>query len=114
MSDTTMDQKIELVNQIRQQYDRNRSDLYRREKLLYGRDIDPEESRIFPEGTLRLRIFAACLLFCMVVAADHYHYSLDGKTAGQLFEAIRQENTFVEKAIDYLEKIESNGWQAPS
>ncbi len=37
MSDISMEQKLELVNQIRSQYHRNQSDLMNREQILYGR-----------------------------------------------------------------------------
>ena len=39
MSDFSVEQKLELVQQVRSQYYRNQSDLMNREQILYGRTL---------------------------------------------------------------------------
>ena len=91
MSGVTAEQKLQLVQQIRQQYRRNRYDMNSREQILYGstndnyaieEDFDQEAQ---PVSSLGPRTVLAILLFAAVVILDTNGLSIGEFTAEKLF-----------------------------
>lgn len=92
MSGVTAEQKLQLVQQIRQQYRRNRCDMSSREQILYGRtddNYDPEEDAFgqeaVPVSSLGPRTVLAILLFAAVVILDANGLSIGEFTSEKLF-----------------------------
>ena len=92
MSGVTAEQKLQLVQQIRQQYRRNRCDMSSREQILYGRtndNYDPEEDAFdqeaVPVSSLGSRTVLAILLFAAVVILDANGLSIGEFTSEKLF-----------------------------
>ena len=93
MSGVTAEQKLQLVQQIRQQYRRNRYDMNSREQILYGstkndnyamedEDFDQEAQ---PVSSLGPRTVLAILLFAAVVILDANGISIGEFTSEKLF-----------------------------
>lgn len=92
MSGVTAEQKLQLVQQIRQQYRRNRYDMNSREQILYGstsenyaledEDFDSEAQ---PVSSLGSRTVLAILLFAAVVVLDTNGLSIGEFTSEKLF-----------------------------
>lgn len=92
MSGVTAEQKLQLVQQIRQQYRRNRYDMSSREQILYGSTSDnyAMEDENFdqeapPASSLGLRTVLAILLFAAVVILDANGLSIGELTSERLF-----------------------------
>lgn len=92
MSGVTAEQKLQLVQQIRQQYRRNRCDMSSREQILYGStnsNYDPEEDAFdqdaLPVSSLGPRTVLAILLFAAVVILDANGLSIGEFTSEKLF-----------------------------
>ena len=117
MSDVTMDQKLQLVQQVRARYHEDQFDLSNRERILYRRsDITPVRTQSgnpygdpngSPYGELmppaegpvsffRIRFFIAALLLTVVILMDKNGIAVAGITADKIFQAISD---------DYEEKI---------
>ncbi len=114
MSDfTTMEKKLQLVQQVRSRYNENQYDMSNRERLLYGRTSaagkpDYNQSLYYDENVLpdsegdsvssfKLRFFIALVLFGIVVFMDRSHVAIGGITSEKLYGMI---------SADYEEKIE--------
>ncbi len=100
MSDTTVEKKLELVQQIRSQYNKNQFDLLNREQILYGRTMPRESSYTYENpaeetepirSTFKLRLFAAGILFVLIVALDVTGKSLAGLKAQQIFTILAKD-----------------------
>lgn len=92
MSGVTAEQKLQLVQQIRQQYRRNRYDMSSREQILYGSTGDnyaPEDEDFDreapPVSSLGPRTVLAILLFAAVVLLDVNGLSIGEFTSEKLF-----------------------------
>ncbi len=92
-----MEQKLQLVQQIRSRYHENQYDLSNREKILYGRTgavqpgslyPEPELEQPHPSSLFRVRLLMALLLFGLVVAMDMGGFQIAGLTADRILEAI--------------------------
>ncbi len=114
MSDfTTMEKKLQLVQQVRSRYNENQYDMSNRERLLYGRTSaagkpDYNQSLYYDENVLpdsdgdsvssfKLRFFIALVLFGIVVFMDRSHVAIGGISSEKLYGMI---------SADYEEKIE--------
>ncbi len=100
MSDTTVEKKLELVQQIRSQYNKNQFDLLNREQILYGRTMPREQpytydnptEEVIPVGsTFKLRLFVAGILFVLIIALDVTGKSLAGLETGKIFTILAQD-----------------------
>ncbi len=100
MSDTTVEKKLELVQQIRYKYNKNQFDLLNREQILYGRTMPRESSYTYENpaeetepvrSTFKLRLFAAGILFVLIVALDITGKSLAGLETKQFFAILAQD-----------------------
>lgn len=117
MSDITMEQKLQLVQQVRSRYHENQSDLSSRERILYGKtgaapgragypppyedtygnSFDgsiPEDS---PFTFFRLRFLLAMVLLALVILMDKNDIDVAGISSEKIFEMI---------SADYESKIE--------
>ena len=74
MNDITVDKKLQLINQVRSQYNKDQYDLQHREQLLYGRTSERRRPETEAAGVtnyevtgrvspLRIRLLAALGLF---------------------------------------------------
>lgn len=108
MSNFTVDKKLELMRQIRSRYQKDRSDMFRREQLLYGRtsvypsdeigmrEMDELEDEGEPIQTFPLRILLAVALFLLIIICD---------MSGKSFLGIRAEQCFYAISADYEKSI---------
>ncbi|MDE6014572.1 MAG: hypothetical protein K2H41_02560 [Acetatifactor sp.] len=100
MSNFTVNKKMELMRQIRSRYQKDRSDLFRREQLLYGRtsvypweeigmnDLEDEGE---PIQTFPLRALLAIVLVLLIIICDMSGKSFLGIRADQCFSAISED-----------------------
>lgn len=114
MGDTTMEQKLQLLRQVRSRYEEDQYDMSNRERILYGRtSITPEKMggaslygdsyrEGLPEGQMpssfRLRLFLAIFLVMTVIVMDKNDMTLAGITPEKIYEVI---------SADYEEAIEA-------
>lgn len=103
MSDITVEKKMQLIQQVRSQYNRNQNDLMNRERILYGRTStiyndneqpvisSQEKEGMVVHGTFRLRFFLSVVLVVAVVIFDKNNTSLFGITTNQIFESIAKD-----------------------
>ncbi len=94
MSDVTVEQKLQLVQQIRSRYSENQYDIRNRERILYEQDYTGQDA---PGFRLRLRFLLAGLFFAALVAMDKSHIKVAGITAEMVQRVI---------SADYGEKID--------
>ena len=115
MSETTMEQKLQLVRQVRSRYHENQYDLSNRERILYGKtSIVPSRAGYMspydegygdpylPEGQpvpfSKLRLWLALFLVTAVILLDQNGTEVAGITAEKIFEVI---------SADYEEVLET-------
>lgn len=112
MSDFSVEQKLELVQQVRSRYYRNQSDLMNREQILYGKALTrtPEtefhqpqlssqttQEPLITDNTVKLRYALAAVLMLLIILFDRSGTTIAGISMQQVFSAI--ENDY-EEAID--------------
>ena len=116
MSDVSMEQKLQLVQQVRSRYHENQYDLYNRERIIYGKTTLPSEKpgysaypaygdtygEMLPPGErpvsfFKLRLFIAVFLLAAVVIMDKNDMKIAGISTDTIFQMISD---------DYEEKIE--------
>ncbi|MCI8529130.1 MAG: hypothetical protein HFH82_08285 [Lachnospiraceae bacterium] len=109
----SMDQKLQLIRQIRYRYQENQYDMSNRERILYGKTTMPPETNyhysygdmyeepLEPTGTpisyFRLRFLVAVFLLAAVIFMDKSGIKVAGITTEEIFRAI---------SADYDDKIE--------
>lgn len=109
MSDVTMEQKLQLVRQIRSRYNENLYDLSSRERILYGRsgitdkttateNISGEETLPLKSSFFRIRVLFAVLLLLTVVIMDKNGINVAGITTEKIYRVI---------SADYEENIDA-------
>lgn len=100
MSDTTLDKKMELIQQIRSQYNKNQYDLLSREQILYGRtsnrDMAYEQETVHssedtPVSFFKLRMLIAIVLVALIIALDLSGKAFYGITATEIFSALSED-----------------------
>ena len=124
MSDTTMEQKLRLVQQVRSRYQEDQYDLSNRERILYGRtSISPDRAArygsyyddYYQEGAMpgggeassfRLRLFLAMFLVMLVIVMDVNGIAVAGITAEKIYEVISAD--YEEVLETWVEAISSN------
>lgn len=112
MSDFSVEQKLELVQQIRSQYYRNQSDLLNREQILYGRatarkpevefhqpqlSSETTQEPLITDNTVKLRYALAAVLMLLIILFDRSDTSIAGVSMEQVFSVIAND---YEEAID--------------
>lgn len=118
---TTIEKKLQLVKQIRSQYNQNQCDLSNREQILYGRIScktslgsqndsfhkivrhgettainDAEDTTVSASESLKLRSVLAAILFLFAILFDLFGVQPAGVKMQQVFEVI---------AADYQENM---------
>lgn len=111
MQDISVEKKLELVQQIKNQYHQNQYDMANREQILYGNNYRrdyydqnikmPEEADVSSSGSLRFRTFLAGLLLAGVILCDRLGISPAGMEMDQVFQLLSVDyqenvNTFIE------------------
>ena len=109
MSDIPVEKKMELVHQIRSQYQKNQYDLMNRESILYGRpasgalhsenhnykpdyfDDTPSDAGIFRDGTIKIRYALAVVLLLTIIILDITNKSIAGVNMEQLYNIIESD-----------------------
>ena len=91
------EQKLELVQQIRAQYHKDKFDMNNRERILYGRDIghqgDYRARDIYESAsgsTFTLRLFVAALLFLLIIALDKSGNTFAGMETEEIFTVLSE------------------------
>lgn len=107
MEDITIEKKLQLVQQIKNQYHQNQYDMAKREQILYGNGYrqdyydqnikTPEENDVSSSGSLRLRAFLAGLLLAGVILCDRLGISPAGMEMNQVFQLL---------SVDYQENVD--------
>lgn len=123
MSEISAAGRLELVRQIREEYNRNMYDMSNREKILYGRTTRHEYDNLseipqFNEedyintapvsrGLFRMRFLAAVFLFLLLFTMNSKGLKIAGYSYEDIYNAI---------SCDYVDSIDewiANGLQAP-
>jgi hypothetical protein len=113
MSDITLDQKLQLVHQVRSQYDRNQYDLQNRERILYGKEtVYPHDMEYGEEremtaplriSTFKLRLLAAIVLLFGIVILDRNGIAIFGVSAQEIMRHLNED--FSQAAILLLQNV---------
>lgn len=106
MDNISMEKKLELVHQVRSQYQKNQYDLMSRENLLYGKTSRPleysgdkfisgenqkksaDEEGLFRDGTVKIRYAIAAVLLLIIILMDQSGKSIAGVSVEQLFQML--------------------------
>ena len=104
----TVDQKLELIRQVRSQYRQNQNDLMHRESILYNRPIRPlvnndtlsttdvsysdsHKKGSQTDGTLKIRCITAALLTVLVILFHDTGINPAGLNIDQVFLTLEQD-----------------------
>ncbi len=119
MSKITVEQKLTMLNQLRSQYDKNQSDLMRREQILYGRTsvsssgenserwagTDAESFSDTPiKGTFRIRLIIAVILAVIMIVYDKNDKEILGVSTEQIYTVIAED--YIAEFTENTEKID--------
>lgn len=100
-----MENRLRLVQQVKNQYHQNQYDMANREQILYGYHEDkkiPEEARA-SAGSFRLRLFLAGMLFIAVIFCDRLGICPAGMEMNEIFAML--ETDYQENLIAFVETI---------
>jgi hypothetical protein len=113
MSDITLDQKLQLVHQVRSQYDRNQYDLQNRERILYGKEATypydmeyGEDGEMTPPlriSTFKLRLLVAVVLLFGIVILDRSGLMFFGVSAQEIMRHLNED--FSQTAVQLLQNV---------
>uniref|UniRef100_UPI0040576159 hypothetical protein n=1 Tax=Acetatifactor sp. TaxID=1872090 RepID=UPI0040576159 len=131
MEEITTEQKLQLVQQIRDQYNKNRYDMSNREQILYGRtsgmpapisygnvhheqafsaenyvSIDTTETNTTASESLKFRCAVAAMLFVFAVVFDLLGVMPLGLKMEQLFTYIAAD--YQDYVTEYVETLTNN------
>lgn len=107
MSDLTVERRLALVRNIREENDRNRSSMRSRQQLLYGQEYNRSEP--FSEddapkaSSFGIRFLAALAVFILFVVWDQSEQLFLSQTPAELSQ--RLQTNYDLKNIDFAEKI---------
>ena len=108
MGETTVKQKLALIQQVRSNYDRDQFDLTNRERILYGKTSPRNYSRGYfsdmsyknldedidtSVAFIKLRFLIAAVLLAAIILLDLKGGTLAGITTGEMFDAIAKDYT---------------------
>lgn len=96
MDDITMEKKMKLVQQIRNQYNQNQHDLSNREQILYETSTINSDEGVVAAESLKLRSALAVMLLLFTILFDLMGITPAGIEMQKVFETI---------AADYQENI---------
>ncbi len=100
MSNINTEQKLQIVQQIRSQYNQNKYDMSNRERILYHKTTTNEYAPISSSGneSLKSRFALSVIIFIFVILFDFFKINPAGIEMQQIFDVI---------ATDYQENIKS-------
>lgn len=115
MSDIPVEKKLELINQIRSQYNRNQNDMWNREQLLYGRH-QGMESAFYTEAcrpgqekgrprvsSFKMRMLLALLLLAGIIGLHRGGVELAGVAMEEVFQVISED--YYQEAVQLVEQM---------
>ena len=96
MSDITVEQKLQLVHQIRSEHNRNQNAIKNREQILYGRTGSSSYQSNYEEATPRptsfkARILIAISVLVIIIILDIRQESMLGITTSTIFTEIAKD-----------------------
>ena len=98
MSDFSTEQKLQLVQQIRSQHNRNQYDMQNRERILYSYPVKyPVKEGVTDSkemNTLKIRILVTIILVILVMVLDVLNINLMGVDMEKVFQVI-DENVII-------------------
>ena len=112
MSDITAEQKVELIRSIREQNNKNRSNLKSREHILYGSAYDAYSaySEADAEGQTQdhtsfmgIRILAGIVLFALFIILDYTQNSFFSFNADKIYTVVTE--NYIANSFDFIEEI---------
>lgn len=116
MSDITVEKKLELINQIRSQYNRNQNDMWNREQLLYGRHQGLEPTSCAESCTwnhqgegrtaaasFKIRLLLALLLLAGVIWLHRGGVEIAGVAMEEVFQVISED--YYQEAVQLVEQM---------
>lgn len=131
MEEISTEQKLQLVQQIRSQYNKNRYDMSNREQILYGRtsgmaaalsygnsyqektfrsensvSTDSEPIDVTTSESLKFRCAIAAMLFIFAVVFDLFGVKPCGLEMEQIFASIAAD--YQENVKEYMETVTNN------
>lgn len=116
MSDLTAERRLALVRHIREENERNRTNIQSRQQILYGQDgslSEPYFSDMPPQNaSFGLRFLAALTLFILFVLWSRSGASVFGQDPAVIGSLLQ--TNYELKNIDFVEKITYTLTNAPS
>jgi hypothetical protein len=108
-----LDKKLQLVHQVRSQYDRNQYDLQNRERILYGKEgtyypdleygEEGELSSPMRISTFKLRLLVAAVVLFGLLILDKSGMEIMGYSTQEIFGYLNQD--FSKTAIQLLQNV---------
>ena len=123
MNAASTEQKLELIQQIRAQYNKDQFDMNHREQILYGRSMprntyepmspvsrsyeyyaSENQDTYMEHSTFKFRLLLAGFLFVMIVALDSTGNKFAGIETGTIFEALAE--NYEDKVDSWVESLQ--------
>ena len=108
MSEISMDNKLQLVGQIRSRYEQDQSDLFHREQILYGQYKKPDTEEEIIHLSSRIRLIIAAALTALLVTCDNMHLQIGSYDTETIFTMISYD---VGTELDHI--LETSGLLTP-
>ncbi len=110
MGDITVEQKLQLIHQIRSEYNRNQNDIRNREQILYGRtginSYQPNYQDVTTKPTsFKARILIAISVLVIIIILDIRQESVLGITTSKIFSEIARDMEIEIESDDILKQI---------
>lgn len=111
MGDITVEQKLQLIHQIRSEYNRNQNDIRSREQILYGRTginsyhSNYEEITNNKPTSIKARILIAISVLVIIVILDIRQESMLGITTSKIFSEIARDMEIEIEANDIINEL---------
>ncbi len=107
MGDITVEQKLQLIHQIRSEYNRNQNDIRNREQILYGRTGMNSYHSTYEDvprrpTSFKARMLIAISVFVIIVILDIRQESMLGISTSKIFSEIAREMEVEIESNDYV------------
>ena len=115
MSDITAEKRLELIRNIREENNRNRSKLRNRESILYGQNYDDSvtrdtvevtETSTRPASSLGIRIVIAIVLFSIFIIFEYTEKTFFSINSTIIYKYLQENYTW--ESFDFIEDITYN------
>ncbi len=106
MGNISVEQKLNMLHQLRARYDNDRTDLMRREQILYGQTSPVHSSEFYNSqyqeegacsntssvrGTFRIRFLAAIVLVLLLILTDRKDKDFFGVSTSEIYTLIEED-----------------------